>query len=358
MTGYFRPAAGLLAAALLTPAWTWSAEHPEHPKAVPSAAAATSGGSTSSSSSSGASGSDSKSSSEPSSNATSGSGSGPVQVGGPTPDPLQAAPAAPRVETAPSPDAGGVFRSPRIFEESPGRPPESSEPAPPEASEQPARSMSLPDARLNFESVFNTHVSRKRRGGALPIPATEGGGITAVVVDGLDKASVSEAGSGQYSAIAKGRLQKGGRAVLLRVVADLSGSRWFIKEISLLPDDRNPGDPARARALYSAAVLKHINFSSDNSRSGGAFVVPDELLKRDWRLKLNRIHEDRIVSLGRGRFFACADFRSEAGAQTVDLDFYAVESSGGWSVERVLIHKVSGVPRFIYNEDNEIVPAP
>lgn len=102
---------------------------------------------------------------------------------------------------------------------------------------------------------------------------------------------------------------------------------------------------------YSQAVEEHVN-------SPDGFKVHDEVLGKDWSLKLLRIHKKRIVHLGGGSFFACADFKSAAkgGKAKLDLDFYATKSGDGWKIDKVLIHKLEGKARYTYNENNEMVP--
>ncbi len=114
-----------------------------------------------------------------------------------------------------------------------------------------------------------------------------------------------------------------------------------------------PAAPTALQKSYSATVEKHVK---KESKKSGAFLVPDGVLKKEWPLKLIRIHKDRIVSLGDGRFFACADFREKGGKKTdLDLDFYVSKKGDDWLVDRVLVHKVSGVARYTYNDANEMV---
>ena len=92
---------------------------------------------------------------------------------------------------------------------------------------------------------------------------------------------------------------------------------------------------------------------------GGAFKVADDKLGKEWALKLVGVHKKRVAYLGDQHFFACADFKPvEKGAKDkVDLDFYATKNAdGSWAIDKVLIHKVNGEPRYTYNEHNEMVP--
>ena len=105
---------------------------------------------------------------------------------------------------------------------------------------------------------------------------------------------------------------------------------------------------------FVAAVEGDI--AAKTAGSGGKFMVSDEALKKDWGLKLLRIHKHKIARLSEDSFFACADFKETEGKGKVDLDFYVSKSDAGWKVDKVLVHKVDGKPRFTYNEKNEIVP--
>jgi hypothetical protein len=113
--------------------------------------------------------------------------------------------------------------------------------------------------------------------------------------------------------------------------------------------------PKKLQRHYSKTVRRHIRKAA---KKDGAFVVNDENLGKDWKLELVRIHTDRIVKVSDDTFFACADLRSLAPKDMtkVDLDFYATKSDSGWSMGKILIHKVKGRPRYTYNMRNEIVP--
>jgi len=90
---------------------------------------------------------------------------------------------------------------------------------------------------------------------------------------------------------------------------------------------------------------------------GEGFLIRDAKLNKDWKLKMVRVHKDKIVHLGENRFFACADLKSIDSKDKLDLDFYAKKlPDGSWKMEKVLIHKLNGKPRYTYNERNEMVP--
>ena len=100
---------------------------------------------------------------------------------------------------------------------------------------------------------------------------------------------------------------------------------------------------------FSQAVK---DFVAEESEETGAFEVYDEELDKTWSLKLAKVHEDRIARLSPEEFFACADFVSTDGKKTnVDLDFFADLTEDGWEVTEVLVHKISGKPRYNYRYD-------
>lgn len=107
---------------------------------------------------------------------------------------------------------------------------------------------------------------------------------------------------------------------------------------------------------YAETVGGHVKAES---KKAGGFLVHDDVLKKDWKLKMLKIHTDRIVELGQDRFFACADLQQLAGKKTkLDLDFYVKKEGDRWVMEKVLVHKVAGKLRYTYNDKNEIVPVP
>lgn len=107
---------------------------------------------------------------------------------------------------------------------------------------------------------------------------------------------------------------------------------------------------------FTKAVEDYVGQKS--AAAGGAFKVHDDKLGKDWALKLVGVHKKRVAHLGDQHFFACADFKSvEKGSKDkVDLDFYAAKTGAEWKIDKVLIHKVNGQPRYTYNDKNEMVP--
>jgi len=127
-----------------------------------------------------------------------------------------------------------------------------------------------------------------------------------------------------------------------------------------------PGKPAQApegskawmnqiRKEYDAKVCEVGKAKSKTDW----YTIHDDKLNKDWNLRVAKVHKDRIVQLGPNKFFACSDFKSVKRGEKdkLDLDFIATKNpDGSWTIDKALIHKVNGKPRYTWNEKNEMVP--
>jgi hypothetical protein len=89
--------------------------------------------------------------------------------------------------------------------------------------------------------------------------------------------------------------------------------------------------------------------ASDAQTKGGYFLVYDSVEKRPLALTLDRVHEDRLSSLGGGIYFACADFKSPEG-KVYDIDVFMKGDKGELKATEVHVHKVDGKPRYTWKE--------
>jgi hypothetical protein len=106
------------------------------------------------------------------------------------------------------------------------------------------------------------------------------------------------------------------------------------------------------KAITSDSVKKAVKdyVSAQTKAGGGLYVVKDPVLKKDWLLKLDKIH-DPVREFGRdGKtiYFACSDFKTEDGKDVLDIDLWMVETGGKLEVTDTKIHKLNGVPRYTY----------
>jgi hypothetical protein len=91
--------------------------------------------------------------------------------------------------------------------------------------------------------------------------------------------------------------------------------------------------------------------AKDRAKSaGGVFVIHDEKLNKDWRLKLLQIHDPvrTFEKDGKTIYFACTDFKSADSKDVLDIDFWMVPKGNKLDVSDTKIHKVNGEPRYGY----------
>lgn len=108
---------------------------------------------------------------------------------------------------------------------------------------------------------------------------------------------------------------------------------------------------------YEKIVKDYLD--QEASKTGGVYTIKDDLDQKEWKLKLIKVHKSKICMLQANKVcFACADFQQVDGKSKLDLDFYADKAEdGAISINKVLIHKVNGKPRFTYDSQNNMVPA-
>lgn len=115
----------------------------------------------------------------------------------------------------------------------------------------------------------------------------------------------------------------------------------------------HPGEAVKPHKTITAKFVKksieeHVKAQSKGT--GGVFVVHDDKLKRDWRLKLTKIHDPvrMFEKGGKTIYFACSDFTSVEGKDVLDIDFWMVPKGDRLEVTDTKIHKLNGEPRYGY----------
>jgi len=96
------------------------------------------------------------------------------------------------------------------------------------------------------------------------------------------------------------------------------------------------------------SIKEHIKAQSKTHE--GVFMIHDEKLNKDWKLKLSKIH-DPVRSFekdGKTIYFTCIDFKSVDSNDVLDLDFWLVPEGKKLKVIDTKIHKINGEPRYSY----------
>ena len=103
-------------------------------------------------------------------------------------------------------------------------------------------------------------------------------------------------------------------------------------------------------ADISAGIKKHIAAESKKS-SDKKFHTNYE--GKDLALDLVKVHDDRLSSLGDGKYFACVDMKATDGT-TYDIDFFMSGRPGAMKVTETSVHKVNGKPLYNWKEENGV----
>lgn len=103
-------------------------------------------------------------------------------------------------------------------------------------------------------------------------------------------------------------------------------------------------------AEISAGIKKHISAEAKKS-SDKKFHTNYE--DKDLALDLVKVHDDRLSSLGEGKYFACVDMKATDGT-TYDIDFFMSGKPGDMKVTETSVHKVNGKPLYNWKEEGGV----
>jgi len=111
--------------------------------------------------------------------------------------------------------------------------------------------------------------------------------------------------------------------------------------------------PGKATKSVTADFVKNSirRHAADQAKAkGGVFVIHDDKLNKDWRLKPVQIHDPvrTFEKDGQTIYFACSDFKSADSQDVLDIDFWMVPKGKKLEVIDTKIHKVNGEPRYGY----------
>ena len=105
-----------------------------------------------------------------------------------------------------------------------------------------------------------------------------------------------------------------------------------------------------SKADISAGIKSYIN----NERRRAA----DKKFHVNYRgknlaLDLMKVHDDRLSSLGGGKYFACVDMKA-AGGTIYDIDFFMAGQPGSMTVTETSVHKINGKPLYNWKEQGGV----
>jgi len=105
-----------------------------------------------------------------------------------------------------------------------------------------------------------------------------------------------------------------------------------------------------SKADISDGIKKHIGSETKKSTDRKFHV---KYGGKDLALDLIRVHDDRLSSIGGGKYFACVDMKATDG-KTYDIDFFMAWQPGKMKVTETSVHKINGKPLYNWKEVNGI----
>jgi hypothetical protein len=116
------------------------------------------------------------------------------------------------------------------------------------------------------------------------------------------------------------------------------------------PEHPKKGGKEVSTAEISTGIKKHIGRETKQSKDKKFHVTYEG---QDLALDLVRVHDDRLSSLGEGKYFACVDMKAADG-KTYDIDFFLAGKPGAMKVTETSVHKIEGKPLYNWKEENGV----
>jgi len=143
---------------------------------------------------------------------------------------------------------------------------------------------------------------------------------------------------------------------------------WFLALAMLLLAEQHPHPPIQtlpqitttspqstpvqqlSMADISAGIKKHIATERKSSNDKKFHL---RYRDKDLALDLIKVHDDRLSSLGAGKYFACVDMKGKDGT-IYDIDFFMAGQPGSMKVTETSVHKINGKPLYNWKEQGGI----
>jgi hypothetical protein len=103
-------------------------------------------------------------------------------------------------------------------------------------------------------------------------------------------------------------------------------------------------------ADISAGIKRHIASTRKQSADKKFHI---NYQGKNLALDLIKVHDDRLSSLGGGKYFACVDMKAADGT-LYDIDFFMTGQPGSMNVTETSIHKINGKPLYDWKEQGGV----
>jgi hypothetical protein len=125
-----------------------------------------------------------------------------------------------------------------------------------------------------------------------------------------------------------------------------------VNQLSQIPTGSSQHTTTNAvtNADISAGIKRHIATERKNSADKKFHV---HYRGKNLALDLVKVHDDRLSSLGGGKYFACVDMKAADGA-IYDIDFFMAGQPGSMTVTETSVHKINGKPLYNWKEQGGV----
>ncbi|OGU14712.1 MAG: hypothetical protein A2X61_13705 [Ignavibacteria bacterium GWB2_35_12] len=107
-------------------------------------------------------------------------------------------------------------------------------------------------------------------------------------------------------------------------------------------------------SIQELSEAMKIYIDKESKKNGGYFEVYDPVLKKTLKMKLTKLHDERLSPLGDDVYFVCADFKATDGS-VYDIDiFMKGKSKDELIATDTKVHKVNGEPRYTWYEEDGV----
>jgi|SRR5689334_12359090 hypothetical protein len=116
------------------------------------------------------------------------------------------------------------------------------------------------------------------------------------------------------------------------------------------PRSASPSGQAAKKEVSPADISAEIKKGiASKSKKSSDKKFHTEYKGKDLALDLVKVHDDKVSSLGNGKYFACVDMKAGDGT-TYDIDFFMTGKPGAMKVTETSVHKINGKPLYDWKE--------
>ena len=113
------------------------------------------------------------------------------------------------------------------------------------------------------------------------------------------------------------------------------------------PTSKKAEKPAHSYTMDELAKAITSEIETTQNKNDGWYAMKDG--DATWKMKLAKVHRERLSQIDPKTYFACTDFKSDDG-HTVDVDFFMKDDGEKLVMTDATIHKVDGKPRYNWKE--------